>query len=407
MKKLLGIFMVAMLLVLAVAPAALAAENPTLTVSSTSANLGEEIVLSVSLSNNTGFSSLQFTVDYDESVIKLTSFTNQVSGNMLVDSEVSTAKFAVIAVSDITTNGMVCEIAFNVLDSAALGSTSVSLNDVEITTDGGYTKLDTTIVPGTVTVNETEHLWDEGSVTHEATCSEEGEMTYTCQRCGATKTESIAKLPHTEETVKGYAATCTDDGLTDDVKCSVCGEVIVEQEIIPATGHTPDGEGEVVTEATYDHDGEIVYTCIVCGNEYSEIIPMLKYKVTLPVGEGYTVVPSSTEIAKGESLTFTIEIDDGYEKAEGFAVKVNGEAVTPDENGVYTVENVDGDIEISVDGVKATEQSNPTDNSGDKGDGTTPVTSDNIGIMVASVAVLALAGFALCMVMRRKGTENR
>ena len=407
MKKLLGIFMVAMLLVLAVAPAALAAENPTLTVSSTSANLGEEIVLSVSLSNNTGISSLQFTVDYDENVIELKSFANQLSGNVLVDSEVSTAKFAVIAVSDITTNGMVCEIAFNVLDSAALGSTSVSLSDVEITTDGGYTKLDTTIVPGTVTVNETEHLWDEGSVTHEATCSEEGEMTYTCQRCGATKTESIAKLPHTEETVKGYAATCTDDGLTDGVKCSVCGEVIVEQEIIPATGHTPDGEGEVVTEATYDHDGEIVYTCIVCGNEYSEIIPMLKYKVTLPEGEGYTVVPSSTEIAKGESLTFTIEIDDGYEKAEGFAVKVNGEAVTPDENGVYTVENVDGDIEISVDGVKATEQSNPTDNSGDKGDGTTPVTSDNIGIMVASVAVLALTGFALCMVMRRKGTENR
>ena len=60
------------------------------------------------------------------------------------------------------------------------------------------------------------------------------------------------------------------------LRCSVCGEVIVEQEIIPATGHTPDGEGEVVTEATYDHDGEIVYTCIVCGNEYSEIIPMLK-----------------------------------------------------------------------------------------------------------------------------------
>ena len=42
---------------------------------------------------------------------------------------------------------------------------------------------------------------------------------------------------HVEETVSGYGATCTEPGLTDGVKCSVCGETLVEQEEIPAPGH--------------------------------------------------------------------------------------------------------------------------------------------------------------------------
>ena len=43
---------------------------------------------------------------------------------------------------------------------------------------------------------------------------------------------------HTEETVPGYAATCTAPGLTDGVYCSVCGHTIVQQEEIPAIGHS-------------------------------------------------------------------------------------------------------------------------------------------------------------------------
>ena len=42
---------------------------------------------------------------------------------------------------------------------------------------------------------------------------------------------------HTEETIPGKAATCTEDGLTDGKKCSVCGEILEEQQVIPA-GHT-------------------------------------------------------------------------------------------------------------------------------------------------------------------------
>ena len=39
------------------------------------------------------------------------------------------------------------------------------------------------------------HKWNDGSITKEATESEEGVKTYTCTECSVTKTESIAKLP--------------------------------------------------------------------------------------------------------------------------------------------------------------------------------------------------------------------
>lgn len=42
----------------------------------------------------------------------------------------------------------------------------------------------------------TEHAWDEGKVTKEATCTEAGEKVFTCQRCGETKTEEIPALGH-------------------------------------------------------------------------------------------------------------------------------------------------------------------------------------------------------------------
>ena len=46
---------------------------------------------------------------------------------------------------------------------------------------------------------------------------------------------------HTEETISGKAATCTEDGLTDGKKCSVCGEILEKQTVIPASHNFVDG----------------------------------------------------------------------------------------------------------------------------------------------------------------------
>ncbi|MGN0978008.1 MAG: Ig-like domain-containing protein [Faecousia sp.] len=75
------------------------------------------------------------------------------------------------------------------------------------------------------------------------------------------------------------------------------------------------------------------------------------YTVTLPAGEGYTVT-GETEVTEGADYTFTVETQVGYEAGEDFTVKVNDEAITPDEDGSYTVASVSSDLVITVAGVE-------------------------------------------------------
>ena len=64
-----------------------------------------------------------------------------------------------------------------------------------------------------------------------------------------------ARAAHTPETVPAKAATCTETGLTDGSKCSVCGTILTAQSVIPAKGHTPGGAATCTT----------AQRCIVCG----------------------------------------------------------------------------------------------------------------------------------------------
>lgn len=48
------------------------------------------------------------------------------------------------------------------------------------------------------------------------------------------------KHTHTEEIIPAVEPTCTKRGYTEGIICSECGEVIKEQEVIPALGHTTD-----------------------------------------------------------------------------------------------------------------------------------------------------------------------
>ncbi len=69
---------------------------------------------------------------------------------------------------------------------------------------------------------------------------------------------------HTLVTVQGYAATCTEDGLTDGEMCKDCGAVTAAQQIIAASGHT---YTSAVTDPTCTSQGYTEYTC-ACGYSY-------------------------------------------------------------------------------------------------------------------------------------------
>lgn len=121
------------------------------------------------------------------------------------------------------------------------------------------------------TITACAHKWDAGVVTTPATCSAEGVRTYTCSLCKETKTEPIAKLPHTPVVDPAVAPTCTHTGLTQGSHCSVCGQVIVAQTIVDKLPHSY--VESIVTPATCTTDGQKKFTCSVCGDSYTEAIP--------------------------------------------------------------------------------------------------------------------------------------
>ena len=98
------------------------------------------------------------------------------------------------------------------------------------------------------------------------TCTEPGtKVLYDISGTVVLKVEAIDALGHTVVEDAGHAATCLEDGLTDGSHCSTCGLVFEEQEVIPATGHTPASEWTTVLEPTCTEDGTQVKYCVTCG----------------------------------------------------------------------------------------------------------------------------------------------
>ncbi|MDY5991976.1 MAG: hypothetical protein SPI93_08010, partial [Oscillospiraceae bacterium] len=82
-----------------------------------------------------------------------------------------------------------------------------------------------------------EHTFSEWTVTSEPTCTAEGEETRTCSVCGEAETRTIEKAAHKIVIDTSVTPTCTETGVTEGQHCSVCGEILVEQQTIAATGH--------------------------------------------------------------------------------------------------------------------------------------------------------------------------
>jgi len=108
---------------------------------------------------------------------------------------------------------------------------------------------------------------------------------YVCDRCG----EKLC-TEHVEEIIPGKEATCTEAGLTEGKKCALCGEILVEQEVIPALGH--DEIAHAAKAATCTEIGwEAYVTCSRCDYTTYEEIPALGHNEVVDEA----VAPTCTE----------------------------------------------------------------------------------------------------------------
>lgn len=77
-----------------------------------------------------------------------------------------------------------------------------------------------------------------------------------------------------------------------------------------------------------------------------------KLVVALPTNQqGYTLTATATELDWHGSATLTVSIDSAYFAGKGYAVKVDGKAIELSDKGTYELKDVEGDVNVTVEGV--------------------------------------------------------
>lgn len=199
-----------------------------------------------------------------------------------------------------------------------------------------------------------EHIWNEGEVTLEPSCSAEGEKTYACtvSGCKETKTEPIEKTAHSWDNGKTTKEpSCTETGVKT-FTCGVCSETRTEP--IDKTAHAYDG-GTLTVIPTLTGKGEMTFKCGVCGDIKKETVAARDDFAE----HFYTSIADATvwqygyaeeyDGATGEFLFRRIMQTDEEQpavwKAEGVAIE---------RNKIYSANNaviaypVDGDLQLNI-----------------------------------------------------------
>ena len=205
--------------------------------------------------------------------------------------------------------------------------TETGLTDGEKCSVCGETIVEQTVIPAN------DHKDDDGD--------------YKCDVCDANLCTN-----HVEEIVAGKAATCTEAGLTEGKQCSICGSIILAQEVIPATGHTANADdgncatavvcangcGYIFVEAI-NHDPEAddgdVTTAVKCANDGCEqiLVPAKEaISLTIPTLENGTITADKKNYAVGDTVTLTISAAKDYAQK----LYINGDAILVDTNGKYS-----------------------------------------------------------------------
>ena len=207
--------------------------------------------------------------------------------------------------------------------------------------NGGYTTYTCTVCGDSYVADETSALGHSyNAEVTDPTCTEAGYTTYTCANCGDSYVgDYVGALGHTdaepkdyvcdvcgvdlctehvEELIPAVAPTCTASGLTEGKKCALCGEILREQTVVPANGHSYEA---VVTAPTCTEAGFTTYTCSVCGDSYVA-------DETEALGHSYEAVVTAPTCTEAGFTTYTCSVcGDSYVADEVAALGHSYEAV--------------------------------------------------------------------------------
>ena len=183
------------------------------------------------------------------------------------------------------------------------------------------------------------------------------------------KQEIIPATGHKEVKLPAQEKTCTDPGLTEGARCSVCGEILKEQEVTPATGHEIDVTRWIVDEK---NRSKKYHACANCDqhfdeveiNEKKEADVAVAVKTVNDLNESSTAsdvagaVTALTEV-KTDLRTGTDNIMETVASLEELVVSLN-DNVTKTESTV--AENDLGITDVSVTGESVTAAAYQADN---------------------------------------------
>ena len=167
----------------------------------------------------------------------------------------------------------------------------------------------------------------------------------TCEFSIKNAAQDAPKVQATAETVSGKRdgkITGVDATMEwrakDAAKYQAVGEGVTELEDLAA------GVYEVRYQAKTNYDASSATEITVAAGR--------KLVVTLPSNQvGYALASTATELDWHGTATLTMSIDSAYFAGKDYAVKVNGKSVKLSDRGTYGLKNVEGDVNVTVEGV--------------------------------------------------------
>lgn len=177
---------------------------------------------------------------------------------------------------------------------------------------------------------------------------------YKLPATGLTCEFSIKKAPKGAPVVQGVAETVSAkaDGKITDVDATMewrakeSGEYQAVPEGVAELSGLAAGTYEVRYRADDNHEASAATKVTVATGR--------KLAVTLPAEQvGYKLTADATELDWHGSATLAISIEDGYfADPSAYVVKVNGSVVALNDRGEFTVQDVEGDVRVTVEGVR-------------------------------------------------------